>query len=732
MAKITQYQSPEPPKSGILKSTFLNRLSSIFGYRTHKNPQSDFEKKYGLEFVRVDLNNPNYRIKNAALGTFFESSKLATSVEKLFDEYLRECSLSYSDIAERQQRLNELEYMCYNDDFISRCVKLVADEATQLDVQNRLITIESPNLNFVQKCYELFGIWGITNERVHGACYDIELYGEAFWSHKITLGGIQRIIPIDAHIIKERLEFSPMKMAQFLAERDGYIKANKDRLNKLNTLVDLLQSEEAIDLSNNLSDMFDTKLLGYELDDGNIVPPWLITHFRFSSDHSEFFPYGRPPLIHCIAPFKQYYSTMALQGLARSMSFPVTLYKVKTVEGISPGKAFELVNDVRAEYDNLGVTAATAGNEVYTVNTKIWIADGLLDVDVKESKSDIDFVGDLEIYRDRVAIAAGVPKAYLDQEFGGFGNSGIALMEQYKPFARHVYEIQSTFLQGLGELIRLHFSITGEYDYNTPFILSMRFPAQEMGQEQRESRSASIELTQSILELLTGALGIEEGEPLPEDVVIDILSKYTFLDATDIQKWMRLSAFLKPANVEASEDSEDIDSGFDMGGSADLGDEGVDDSGGEVDEAGGDTNVEEIAESKKKRDTTRLLQERKKFLRKLKEERLKEISKRYKKNKDEIYYHFLESNGITGFIKPEAIKSIAGKHCEVIPKINENNNLFYSIKALNSEDDLKKGMQKLTEHTVEEKLDSYKHETLVNAVDRKLNKVMGLYKEENL
>jgi hypothetical protein len=51
-------------------------------------------------------------------------------------------------------------------------------------------------------------------------------------------------------------------------------------------------------------------------------------------------------------------------------------------------------------------------------------------------------------------------------------------------------------------------AITGEFDYNTPFILSMRFPAEEMSEEKRNSRSASIELASSITEILSKALGL--------------------------------------------------------------------------------------------------------------------------------------------------------------------------------------------------------------------------------
>ena len=46
--------------------------------------------------------------------------------------------------------------MYYNEVYVSRVVELVADEATQLDAQNRILAVESPNLAVTQRCYELF------------------------------------------------------------------------------------------------------------------------------------------------------------------------------------------------------------------------------------------------------------------------------------------------------------------------------------------------------------------------------------------------------------------------------------------------------------------------------------------------------------------------------------------------------------------------------------------------
>ena len=311
-------------------------------------------------------------------------------------------------------------------------------------------------------------------------------------------------------------------MAKYLAERDGWNSADRSRGTKIGELVDMLSGQDAFEAASNLADMFDTKLFGFELEGGMVAPPWTITHFRL--DCGEFFPYGRPPLLNALSHFKAAHSTQALQGLARAMSFPITMYKVKNTEGMLPGTAFDVVNTVRQQYDNLGVTPSTQGTEAYTVNTKIWIPDGLVDIDVKESKSDYDYIGDLENYQKQVALACGVPIGYIDPNHESWGESGVALREQLKVFARHIYNIQSAFLQGLGELIRMHFAITGEFDYNTPFVLSMRFPAEEETDSKRSAQQSSLELSQGIIELIQTVLGIEEGEPLVCISAIGIMS----------------------------------------------------------------------------------------------------------------------------------------------------------------------------------------------------------------
>lgn len=694
------FKSKDKPKSKILNKSFNYRLASLFGWRPangKRQDMTDFEKSTGIKFVRVDVDNPAYRTKQAALGNVFKTSSLTQKVDHLFNSYLNETATVYSDIQDRQERLSELRFAVTNSPYLSRVCRLCADEATQRDDLNRIISIESPSAAFISRTYELlFSQWGLTQQRVESTCYEIEQYGEAVWANKVTPNGVERIIPLKTPSLVERLEFSPVHMAEVEEQLSNGEDYNKSRKTKIEQLLNLFKNEQQLNtLNDDFADLYDTKLLGFEFHDGIIAPPWDVTHFRYCPDSSEFFPYGTPPLLFCLAPFKRAYSLWTLQGLARAASFPVQLYTVKNTEGVGVQTAFDTVDEVREEYENIGVTPQSNSIEVYTVNTKVWAPEGLLDMKILESKVDYNFVDDINLAEDEVAFASGVPRGYLDPSKEGWGVSALALTEQFKPFARHIYSIQSCFLEGIGNLIREHYAITGEFDYNTPFVLSMRFPAEEMSQERRDAKSASIDLSKSIIELIQQVLGIEEGEPLPEDVVSDILSKYSFLDPTDLQRWIRLSSIAKLSSENDDEDSEGEDtgddSGFDFGGGDDSGGGGDDfdvggdssdtDTGSDTDVGGDEGGAEPAQESTNKaRDYYLKTKSHLKEKRKLKEQkRIREITKRYFESRDSIYFEFLKENHLTDFSKTNGRMK---DHCYNVPELNENNKMFDSLKVL--------------------------------------------------
>ena len=506
---------------------FIRGLTQLFGFR--RTSAGRVPGANNLEFVKVDANS-QLRIAQAKLGRTFHT-RLVGKLDELFDAWLRDTTDTYKILEDRNKRISELEFAISNDPFLSMAADMYADEATQIDVQGKLIQIDCADVRMRERMEDLMKQWGITQNRLRSVAYNLAAFGDAFWSNKVTKNGVVRITPIGIHQVKERLEFNPVQVQTDISLRKGYITAI-NRSAKLQALFDTMENEE----QEEFADLFDTRLFGFAIDDDMVVPPWSITHFRLSADQSEFAPMGRPFFLKALAPFRQCNATMVLQSLARVMSFPVTVYSVKTAPGMDEALQFDQINKIREEYELIGETGA--GTEAFSVNTKIWAPEGLITLEMHSPDIDIKAVEDIEMYQDRVAVASGIPKGYLVQEWGGFGNSAISLVEQYKPFARRVFTVQSAILDGLSNLFRLHFAITGEFDYREEFVLSMKFPNEESSAERLAAKQASLDLAKDVLTTVASVVGAIN-DPLPPEVIKDILQKFSFLDQDDIKKWVK-------------------------------------------------------------------------------------------------------------------------------------------------------------------------------------------------
>jgi len=627
------YSSGAPAQSKIKKQGFQTFLSTLFGWRKQTAVSAGVKPKMPVDFVSVDLDS-RQRLIQAAIESALPSGKLSSKLEELFDSWLQDTSDSVQEIANRARRVDQLTYATLNDPFIGRVTKLYADEATQLDVQDRIIAVETPDPRMTKEMYNLLNQWGVTQQRVRAAIEQLATYGDAFWSNKISENGVEKIIPLKQLQVSDRLEFNPIEALEKLKRQEGF-SSMMDRQSLIKQMLDNLGE------ANDFADLFDTKLFGFAIQNDLVVPPWSVTHFRANASSSEFYPFGSSPIIGTLAPFKLTASTITLQSIARVLSFPITLYKVKTTPGADEARQFAVVNRVREEYDNIGVSPSGGNSEVYTVNTKIWMPEGLMDVEVKASQVDVGFTGDIEMYQDRVAVATGVPKGYLIQEgFGTWNTSAVSLIEQFKPFARSVYSLQSAFLDGLSELFRLHFAISGKFDFRTPFTLSLRYPAEEVSDEKIGRQNASLDMASSVLDMIRAAIGAEEDEGLPPDITRDIIAKYTFLDPADVVKWTRDAKY---SNATSGESSSDEDSGGDEDFDLEKDMEDEEDLPAE-DEGSASLSLDDMdfGEGKVSR-KNRLLEAKK--------QRLRELANRYSEAKDSLYFRILKENAIGDFVR---------------------------------------------------------------------------------
>ena len=649
-----------PTGSQIKKSSFSNFMTRLFGFRRKAGSSKE------IEFVQVDAGSDD-RIGQAFLNTSISNYPgMSEHLEKYYQSWLTDTTDKSTELMQRKERVDQLSYAVLNDPIIGRVVQLYADEATQFDEQNTVINIETPDPLMTRDMYKLLSDWGITQTRIRSTIENLTTYGDAFWANKISERGVERIIPLKQLQVSDRLEFNPTKVAEIKKKRSGeyYNFASNNYL--------IQKMLDSMDDSSGLADVFDTRLFGFVLDSDTIVPPWTISHFRIGNELGEFSPFGTSPILGALSSFKQTQSTIALQSLARVMSFPVTLYKVKTSKETDEGRQFATVNAVREAYDNIGVTPKLGSSEVYTVNTKLWVPDGLLDVEVKNSEVETSDIGDIELYQRRTAIATGLPAEFWSENgWYSFGTASKSLAQQYKPFGRKVFSIQNAFLETLADLFRVHFAITGQYDFRTPFTLSMKFPAQEVEDDVNTSRKNSIELAETVIDLIRSACGLSDEEGLPSDIVRDIIDKYTFLDPVDITKWTRGAkmTFAVPkssASISSSSgDSLSMSDESDLGSSSDN-EAAFDDAMGSLDS--GDifeepaTPVEESVEDRGSR---------------LRETQIREA---YNTNKEDIYFKALKEAAVDSFTRNN-------EHIRFFSKPSTENSLMLEVLESESKQD---------------------------------------------
>ena len=658
-----------PKESQIQKSGFTSFMSTLFGFRRNSDPVGN--KTSGpIIPVKVDIDS-NERVGQAFLGQVFTTGPMSEKLNKLLEAYYQD-SDKYAEVSGRKTRVDQITYAITTDPLISRTVQLYADEATQIDDQDTLIQIESADPKMTRDMYMLLNQWGVTPTRVWDAMYQLGAYGDAFWANKVTDKGVESIYPLQQLVISDRLEFSPSKVMEKEKLRQGGFGNLASNNYLIQQMLDTME-----DMDGDFASLFETKLFGFCLDNDTVAPPWDVTHFRVGSESGRFFPWGTSPILGALAPYKEVSSMMALNNLARQMNFPITLYKVKTTENMDESKQFSVLNNVREAYDNIGVNPGIGGSEVYTVNTKIWLPDGLLNVETVSPRADTDdYKDDIELRQQREAIALSLPEAFFNGDFYGSGYvSAKSLVQQYKPLRRRVFSLQNAFLQGLSELFRLHFAITGDHDFREPFTLSMRYPAEEIDSEINSARSNSIETVANIIDMIKGAIGLDDEEGLPPDIVKDIIMKYSFLDPSDVIKWTRDAKYSKSFNTSKSSADKDPFEAED-GESFDF--NPMDNPPAEEEPADGNADVSEPlyngSLTKPRQDPMAGLTSESRHLSDQERLREKQLVKIYEANRDAMYIQALRENNIHTFQRGE----YAVQMFDTIPSDKE---LMYEVLA---------------------------------------------------
>ncbi|MDA3855380.1 MAG: hypothetical protein PF569_03915 [Candidatus Woesearchaeota archaeon] len=442
-----------------------------------------------------------------------------------------------ADYNHRIARYKELEYMIYNEGLMWTSATTYTEEAITADESGNTIGINGKKKDIEKHFYSWLDSIGISDNVLRNISWNLTVYADDFMAVSVDLlKGITEVTPLSPFLIKDRLEFNPVKaLSSMTKEQQGAIASISSREKGLKDIADMLTNKKY----DNYNAMYKSYLMGFVDIAGNALPPWNVCHFRRYSNHSEFAPYGRPLFIGSLARYKSFKATEMLIDSARSASFPKEIYTIKKGDDMTEVEVYQQVNRVRQMINNINQNSKDP--DELTINEPIFTVDGLYDFTLKESRIDLKALGDLDAKREDLEMSTGIPPGYIKQGDRSWGNSGQNLLQQSKVFARKVYANQSAILEQLTYLYRTHLMLTGEFDgEDTEFELYMHFPVEEVNSDKMRLKSDSISLAKTILSDLGDSLGLDRGESLPVEVVQQIFSDHSFLSPEDIDKWVKI------------------------------------------------------------------------------------------------------------------------------------------------------------------------------------------------
>lgn len=560
------------------RTNLFQRLAARFGFGLNKTKnQSSFTiiKKP----TQSQLDSKSIKTETDLVNQLLKTGKLSSTIQDLFDDWVNDTQNTYANIQEREERINAFTYMCDNEGIVKSAVNLTASEVASL-TSNTAFNVISEDEEWQDEINMMLkDVWKYDQPTIYSLAWNIFLYGEAFQGREVSSAGIVGINTIKVSEVLERLEFKPAEVANFNMQAqagsggqstgftvnltmptNSSFGASNLNFNFSPKRVTYKSTDNLLrDYIQNITDIsseeyFTSHLLGYRIYNDMLVAPWQISHFRFNESVSEFWPYGQPLLLSCLSAYKQLQRVMGLDDLKNLLSMPIHMYKVKT-NGATTARAFDIVNTVKEEFENVGLMSTSAGLEGPSLCTNIWTSDDLVTVEtVKSENSGGEGTDKMQFFYDRLQIATGIPRSYLDPSADGFQMSGVALSALFKPFRTLVENIRGIIISEVEDTIRLHDSIRG---VETPdFVLSMNV----VNPVATDDIQSKLQLSDTVLDVITNLLGVEDKSQLPQLIKKDVLTKYTTLTSTEIDNYINI--LNKDGLEKATIPSEELNADF--------------------------------------------------------------------------------------------------------------------------------------------------------------------------
>jgi len=516
------------------KETDILKIKKITPSLTDKEKVSRFAKIQTLFKIGFNLDSKisdpvdkvsTYKVHYVSpTKTVLEKEIWDSETKSLYKYWLNNCHDSERSWETRKQLYEDMDMLYYNCSLIARSIELVADEVIQADSNQQPVFIEAkPKVK--ESILEFFDKQNINN-LLRPTALDVVHYGNAAWVLSLVETGVEEVIPINVYQLKDRLQFTPFEVKESLKNKNSFFYQFKGH-ERIEQLIKFIQSKEES------TTRFKSYLFGFQIGD-YVLPPWRVLHFRNLTNKSPFHPFGVPVFIHSLAPYRQYDAAMALQILARGERIPREIFKLNIPNIVDPTEKLNFAVEFMREYLNSGL--GKNKKEDIGVGEKIVTIDGLYSYEQETPNIDLGHIDDINLLRDDIIVSTSLPRSWVDPNDSNFGLSGVALIQQFKPFARLVFRIQSVLLQNLTQLVKIHLIQSKNFPLSDlDFILSMPYPESQTTPEIISSQSSLLGLANDIIASIEDK--ILGGEKAPLELIKKVYQKFLPYDDATIENW---------------------------------------------------------------------------------------------------------------------------------------------------------------------------------------------------
>lgn len=455
--------------------------------------------------------------------------QMDTDIQRHFKEWTNDLTNS-QELKNRFSRYKDLDFMVQNNGWIGLAAKLYANETISPDESGKIINVYSKDKKVEKYINDFLEKIGLNRSLLESIAYDLATKADSFLIRSINdKEGIVEVIPVTPYDISDRFEFCSIDEFKKESKRYQYANNTSVTLSDLETiLTDKIKNKD-------YGANYKRYLFGFGVSENKIIlPPWAISHFRRFSTLSEFAPFGRPLLINSLSLFREYLSSKNLLSIARVASFPKEVFKIKVDDTMTPTEKVIAINEARQEYYNY--INLLNGKEENAIGQAVWTAMDTFEYEIQQNNLDLGEIADIELIKEELIASTLVPKGYLIAS-EGWGESGKALLQQSKIFAREVYSLQTAILEALYDLIRTQFVLLDLFDgYDTEFELSLPFPSSEQTNDNISIQKDTMDLAQAVIDNLKTALAIDS---IPPSVIKSILHKYAGFDSKELDTWLK-------------------------------------------------------------------------------------------------------------------------------------------------------------------------------------------------